>query len=217
MIKILIADDHELIRNGIKSTLKAKRDFKIAGEASNGNEAMQLLLKHKPDVLLLDISMPGLSGIEVAQEIKVQGIDVKILFLTMYDGYEYINKCLEVGASGYLVKTDAGDELVQAITTIAEGGNYYSGMVHKAVMDNHASSIGKKKMAQKINEIGLTKREKEVVKLVAEGMTSIAIAKKLFVSPRTIDTHRSNLMKKLEVKNSAELVNKIIELDLLNS
>lgn len=211
MITILIADDHDLIRNGIKSTLSGCSDFDIIGEASNGILTLELLREKSPDVLLLDISMSEMNGIEVAKIINDECIPTKVLFLTMYDGYEYINKCLEIGASGYLVKTDAGHELVEAVRKVANGGKYYSRAVHNSVMANYSSSFEKKKAG----EVGLTKREKEVVKLVAKGMTSITIGENLCVSPRTVDTHRANLMKKLEVKNSAELVNKIRELDLL--
>lgn len=217
MINVFICDDHELIRNGIKSTLKGRKDIKVVGEAGNGEQTMLLIADLEVDILLLDISMPVMNGIELIEHLVKEGSETKVLFLTMYDNYEYINKCLEAGAAGYLVKSDAGEELVNAITTITSGSTYYSNTVHKAVMDNYTTSVSKKRSGAIITDVGLTKREKEIVKLIARGMTSIQIAEKLFVSPRTVDTHRANLMKKLEVKNSPELVYRIRELNLFEA
>lgn len=215
MINVLIVDDHELIRNGIKSTLKRSDKIVVIGEADNGLKALEQIRKKEVNVVLLDISIPELNGIEVAQKIINDKKDIHIIFLTMYDSYEYINKCLELGVNGYLVKSDIGDELEEAIEKVCAGVKYYSMTVHKTIMDNYTSSISQREVDKKKNEIGLTRREKEVVKLVADGFTSNEIAKYLVVSPRTVDTHRANLMKKLDVKNSAELVSKIRELEIL--
>lgn len=217
MTSVFIADDHKLIRNGIISTLNASGDVDILGEASNGKDALAGIKKLKPDIVLLDISMPDMNGIEVMQELSSEFSSAKVLFLTMYDDYNYINKCLEVGASGYLVKSDVGEEIVEAIKTVAKGGTYFSNSVQKAVMSNYTDTLNKKKKTEEVEIIVLTKREKEVVKLVSDGFTSGQIAEKLFVSPRTIDTHRANLMKKLKVKNSVELVNKVREFSLLDT
>ncbi len=215
MIKVLIADDHELIRNGIRSTLQQKGGFEIIAEASNGVEAYDKIMDAMPDVGLLDISMPGMNGIELMEKLLKSGSKTKILFLTMYDDYEYINRCLEVGASGYLVKGDTGSEIAEAIETVSNGGSYFSKSVQNAVMQNYTNQVSKKKKESLKEDVNLTKREKEVVKLVSDGLTSIEIANQLYVSPRTIDTHRANLMKKLDVKNSVELINKVRTLDLL--
>lgn len=214
MSTIIIADDHELIRNGIKSVIGNNPNLKLLGEASNGQQAWDLTQQYNPDILLIDISMPKMNGIDVAKKIMEVDLPTKIIFLTMYDGYEYINKCLELGVSGYLVKSDVGQELIQAIDAVSEGGKFFSEKVHKAVMENYTSMAANKKSNASDLNISLTNRELEVVKLVAKGLTSSVIAEKLFVSPRTVDTHRANLMKKLKVKNSAQLVSKIQELDL---
>lgn len=211
MIKVIIADDHELIRNGIKSTLENQKEIKIIGEAKNGKEALEITEQLNPDVLVLDVSMPIKNGFEVAEQIIEKPNSPKVLFLTMYDDYEFINKCLDISGSGYLVKTDVGGELSDAIIAVYNGQKYYSNTVQKVIVHNYSMT----KSHSKKETVKLTNREKEVVNLLAKGMTSADIAESLFVSPRTIDTHRANLMRKLEVKNSVELINKLTSLNLL--
>ena len=213
MIKVFIADDHELIRNGIKATLAGSHDIEVVSEASSGVEVLENLLDIKPDLLLLDISMPELNGLQVIEKVKEMMPEIKVIFLTMYDDFEYINKCFELGGDGYIVKKDVGNELPEAIRKVASGFNFFSDSVHAAILKSHTSKTIKTRSGS--HKPNLTRREIEVVKLIAEGMTSASIAAKLFVSPRTIDTHRANLMRKLEVKNSAELINKIREFGII--
>lgn len=213
-MKILIADDHELIRNGIKANLVNKEGIELVFEADNGEDALKGIVEHKPDVAILDINMPALTGLDVLSEINQRMLGVKVVVLSMYGDYQYIDKCLELGAKGYVAKNDAGNELLEALRWVQEGKIFFSSSVQTTVLENYAKTSQKKDHQHE--EIKITNREKEVLKMVAKGLTSAQIADQLFVSPRTIDTHRANLMKKLEVRNAVELVIKARQLNLIS-
>jgi len=213
-MKIIIADDHELIRNGIKSALANQENIQLVGEAGDGLSALETILQHEPDLAILDISMPDMTGIEVLSQLAEQGTTTKIIMLTMHSDYQYVDKCLELGAKGYVAKGDAGTDMIDAIKWVTEGKIFFSSSIQTVVLENFAQNSGKKDAEEE--EVHVTKREKEVLKMVGEGLTSSQIAESLFVSPRTVDTHRANLMRKLEVKNAVELVIKARDMKLID-
>jgi len=211
--KILIADDHAMIRNGIKTMLKENKNYVVAGEATNGEEAVEKFKSLTPDLTILDISMPGLNGMEAAKEILQQKSDAKIVILSMFDDEDYINRCMEVGVMGYVIKNESVNELEYAVTSALQGKVYYSSQVQQSLFKKFTSN-NKAKRNHEPN-LRLTNREIEIIRLIAEGFTSQEMASKLFISPRTVETHRANLMKKTGVKNVVELVRKAQELELI--
>ncbi|MGM0579081.1 MAG: response regulator transcription factor [Bacteroidota bacterium] len=216
MLKILLADDHQLVRNGIKIFLESEEEFEVIGEAKNGIEAIEKTKQLKPDIVLLDISMPDKNGLEAAPEILKIPENPKIIMLSMYLDEQYINSCMEVGVQGYIHKGADKEELINGVKKVMEGVSFYSKDVRDVMVNNYISSLKKKKQQLAQPKISLTKRELEVVKLIMRGYTSNQIAEELFISNRTVDTHRANLMQKLDVKNSIELINKVTEENLLN-
>jgi len=210
--KILIADDHAMIRDGVKLLLTKDKDLKVVGEATNGNEAVQKYSELKPDLLILDISMPDINGMEAAQQILKNDSQARIIILSMFDDEDYISRCMEYGVKGYVVKNETSEELAYAVRTVLKGQSYFSSQVQNVIFKKYTTQVTKKK--QKEPEVKLTTREIEIVKLISTGLTSQQIAEKLFISPRTVETHRANLMKKVNVKNAIELVKKVEQMDL---
>lgn len=211
--KILIADDHSLIREGVKTLITRNKNITIVGEAANGNQAVELYEKLSPDLVILDISMPQKNGMEAAQEILATDENANIVMLSMYDDEDYISKCIELGVKGYVIKNESGNELEYAIQAVLNGKTYFSQQAHEVIFKKYTQRISKKKETSSL--VSVTKREIEIIKLIAEGLTSQEMANKLFISPRTVETHRSNLMKKMGVKNSIELVRKAQQAELL--
>jgi DNA-binding NarL/FixJ family response regulator len=206
--KILIADDHAMVRDGIKTLLSRNKQYVIAGEAVNGREAIEKYKALKPDLVILDISMPDLNGMEAAKEIITQHPKAKIIILSMYDDEHYISKCIEYGVKGFVIKNETANELDSAIKTVLADQNYFSPLVQKIIVKKYTSTtINRDKKEQKIK---LTTREIEIVKLISAGLTSHQMADKLFISQRTVETHRANLLKKVGATNSIELL-KILE------
>jgi DNA-binding NarL/FixJ family response regulator len=209
-LKICIVDDHALLRSGIRMSLHHYPQFEIVGEASNGEEALRLAAHFKPDLMILDISMPEPNGLEVCRELARSQPEIDIIILSMYLQEEYISKSLEYGVKGYVAKDTVTTELVRALDIVSRGGTYLSPNVNEVVIRKYQRSLG---MSQK--EFFLTQREREVLRLVASGKSSAEVSEELFISPRTVDTHRSNIMKKLKARNSVELVNKAKEMGVL--
>jgi len=211
--KILIADDHAMIRDGIKSLLKQNKEYVVMGEAVNGVEAVEKYRTMHPDLIILDISMPEMNGMEASKKILESDVDARIIMLSMHDDEEYISKCIEQGVKGFVVKDESGKELDYAIRSVLEGKNYFSNHVQQVIVNKYTHAAAKRK--QKETEVKLTTREIEIVKLISEGLTSQEMADKLFISPRTVETHRANLMKKVGVKNSIELVKRVEKMGVL--
>jgi len=203
MITILIADDHKVFREGIISILNEVEDITIIAEASDGREVLERLKEVKPNIIVMDISMGDTNGIETTQLVKASYPDINVLVLSMHSERGYIVKMLEVGASGYLLKDAGKDEMIRAIRTVAEGNTYYSQKVSSAIIEHIKSP---KKLNIKKEGVQLTKRETEILQLIAEEYSNPEIAEKLFISIRTVDTHRRNLLEKLGTKNTAGLV-----------
>jgi len=205
-IKILIADDHPLIAEGIKNTFKNNDAFNVAAVVSNGKEVLEYLKDNAVDVVLLDINMPEMDGIECAKNILKTYTTIKIAILSMHQESSIIKNLIDIGVNGYMLKTIPSDELLMAIQKIYEGKTYFNSDVTKALLSNDNSSAVNllKQKSPLFNE--LTSREKEIIKLVSQGNTNTQIGEKLFISPRTVDTHRTNVMKKLNIHNVASLI-----------
>ena len=213
-IRILLADDHPLVRSGISALLNTYRDFVIVGEAEDGEVAIEAVKKLSPDVAILDISMPKLDGIEATKTICEKYPSTKVLILTGFENKEYVYQILRSGAKGYVLKTAEKEELSTAIRTVAKGGKFFSPRVSDIIIEDLIKQeVPLTKEPQ--GDIPLTKRERQILALIAEGLSNQEIAEKLFLSPRTVDTHRTNLMRKLEIHDVATLVRYAIEHDLL--
>jgi len=211
--KILIADDHAMVRDGVKNLIQQNKDLTVIGEARSGNETLELYDKLQPDLLIMDISMPDMNGMEVSRAILAKNPNANIVILSMYDDEDYISRCLEYGVKGYVVKNESGSELDYAIKSVLQGKNYFSRQAQDVIFKKYSQNVSRKK--PKEESINLTKREIEIIKLIADGLTSQQMADRLFISPRTVETHRANLMKKMNVKNAVELVKKAHQLNLI--
>ena len=194
---IILADDHAMLREGIRKIIERIEDARISGEANDGLELLELLKKSTPNLIILDISMPNLRGLEAIREIRKTYPQVKILVLTMHKKKEFLRQALRDGADGFLLKEDAGSELIRAVQTVRKGGKYLS-----PLLTNVLTSLA----VEEENPEVLTMREREVLKLLAEGKRTIEIAAALYISPHTVRRHRSNIMEKLNIKNMADLV-----------
>jgi DNA-binding NarL/FixJ family response regulator len=208
-LKILIADDHDIIREGLKTVLQARPDWVICGEATNGREAVHLASKHRPDVAVLDFSMPELNGLEATRQIRKTLPHTEVLILTMHEAGPLAGQVLAGGARGFLVKTDARRHLIPAIEALAQHKSYLGPVVTAFLLDEFLHSPADPGAARPddLERNGrLTEREREVIQLVAEGRTSKEAAVTLGCQSRTVDTHRTNIMNKLHVHSVGELV-----------
>lgn len=215
-IRIVLADDHVLVRDGIKSLLEEQPDMEVVDEASDGKEAIKILEKNLPDLLIVDIRMPEMNGIEVVKKIHENKWDVKTLVLSMHDSEEYVIKSVQAGADGYLLKGSSKDEFLKALHKVASGGKYFSGDISAILINNFSDGQPVKKEKKQEDPFNLTKREKQILKLVLQGLSNKEIGKELDISKRTAEVHRFNLMKKLDVKNLIELTNKAREYELVS-
>lgn len=206
-IRLLLADDHPLIREGFKSLLGKNPAFEIVGEADNGQQVVDSIDSTMPDVILTDINMPVMNGLQVIEKLSQTHPQIKFIVLTMHEEREYVTKALKAGADGYLLKTSERPELENAIKTVVEGGKYFSPQITTILAESVAH--GPASLPE------LTPREKEVLQLVAHGYSTKQIADKLSISIRTVESHRINMLKKVGVANSAELIKRSIELGLL--
>lgn len=200
--KIVLADDHKVLREGLKSLLNQQQDFQVVGEADDGQEAVKLTKKLEPDIVVLDIGMPNMNGIQATKHIVDEVPDTKVLALSMHSDHQYVVKMLQAGASGYMLKDCAFEELIMAVRAITAGKFYLSKDVTGMVINNYIN------MVQAMDAVGvpaLTSRERETLQLIAEGKSTADTAKLLNVSTKTIETHRKNIMDKLDIHNIAEL------------
>ena len=209
MIRVLIVDDHALVRSGLRLLLEAEEDIQVEDEGGNADDAIRLARLHKPDVVLLDVVMPGRSGLEAAPDILDASPDSRILVLSMQDDPSYVREAFSAGASGYLLKEAADAELVAAVREVAGGGSY----VHPALGARLA--VAEAKARREAQEDPLSEREHEVLRLLALGHTNQEIAKMLYISVRTAETHRAHIMQKLRLTSRAELVRYALERGLV--
>lgn len=202
-IRLLIADDHTIVRNGVRMLLENEKDVDVIGEALDGEQAVELAEQFQPDVILMDISMPGINGMEATRQIKEKFPEIQILALTMHHSDEYFFAMLKAGASGYLLKTAETDELLNALHTVARGEAFlYPSMIKRLIQDY----ISTKQNPGDPGLPALSKRETDILHLLAEGFSNKEIAEKLVVSQSTIHTHRSRIMKKLDLHSHYDLI-----------
>lgn len=213
MIRILLVEDHSMVRAGLRALLERANDIHIVGEASNGQEAIDMTVELKPDVLVMDIMMPRLNGIQAAEQIRDMKLPVYILLLSMYSDEGLVHQALQSGVKGYVLKTSVSEELLWAIHAVARGETYLSTVISSIVVESaiHPHSV------QNDDPLHvLSPREKEILQLIAEEHTSGEIGKLLFISEKTVEKHRANLMEKLHVRNLAGLVRLAVKYGLID-
>jgi DNA-binding NarL/FixJ family response regulator len=218
-IKVILIDDHSLVRDGIRSLLEGEDDILVIDEAADGLTGIEKILHSDPDIAIIDIRMPYISGIETVQRLKEAGSRVRALILSMHDAEEYVLQSIQAGAMGYLLKDASREEFLKAIRNISKGEKYFSAEISKFVIDKYLESLSSKMNTKPARtdtpaDKLLTKRELQILNLVLKGMSNKEIADELVKSIRTIETHRFNLMKKLNAKNSADLAKKAWEYGL---
>lgn len=214
-MKILLVDDHKLIRDALKSYFEDDPEFEIVAEAGNGQEALILLRDIEVDVVMMDISMPVMDGIECTENITRDYPDVKVLALSMMNDGQFIKKMLNAGASGYILKNSGEEEIKKALRAVNNGETYFSAEVNETVMQNMLKG-GVKRNHKLVVDLPLTSREKEVLRLILKEYSNQEIAEELFISPRTVDAHKRNLLEKTGSKNTAGLVLYAIEKNLFD-
>jgi two-component system response regulator NreC len=202
-IRCVLADDHALLRQGVRRILQDEADFEVVGEASDGSEALKIIMQQRPNLVLMDIGMPGPSSFDTAQLIQKASPITKVVFLTMHEDMEYVHRALQAGAKGYLLKDTPADKLVKTLRDIHRGSKCVSPELLRS-MGQHGGQSGEEGYAP--NNENLTPREREVMRLLAEGNTVRRVAEMLRVSIKTIEAHKFNLMRKLDIHNKAQLV-----------
>lgn len=203
-IRILLVDDHTLFRQGIKNLLSSEPDLDVVGQATNGGEAVERAAELRPDVILMDIGMPGLSSFEATIQIRKNRPETKVLFLTMYDDDEYLMQSMQAGAGGYILKDSPAPQLITAVREVSQGGNHLSPRMLAHLVDDFR---GRLKVGDRVTRGStLTTREREILKVLAEGLSVKEIASDLNLSVKTVEAHKFNLMRKLDIHNKAQLV-----------
>ena len=206
-LKIMIVDDHKILRDGLRNMIEKYPNFKVVGEATDGREALKLSQSLKPDVVIMDVAMEGLNGVEATRQIVQQSPEIKIIGLSMHSNKQFILGMFKAGAYGYLLKDSDSSELIEAIKKVAQNKKYISQRISGAIVDELISPTRKE-------ETELSQREKEILQLIAEGKSSKEIADILFVSSKTVDSHRKNIMDKLELYNIPDLTKYAIKTGL---
>jgi NarL family two-component system response regulator LiaR len=210
-IRILIADDHAVVRQGLRALFRSAPDFFVVGEASNGEGISRLVEELKADVVLIDISMPRVSGIEATHLIKERNPATRVLILTMYDNEEYLHQMVRAGANGYVLKNADKKELFAAVRAVAAGKRFFSPGVSDLMIDEFVKHSKESTGSPEAKVVPLTKREIEILRYIAQGLTNKRIAEKIYLSVRTVNTHRNNLMQKLGIHETAGLVRYAIQ------
>lgn len=204
-LRILLGDDHKLVRQGIRRILEERKDWDIVGEASDGREAVKLAIELQPDIAVLDIGMPLLNGIEATRQIIRQNTGrTRVLIVSMHINEAYITRALQAGAIGYLLKDSADADLLLGVAAVAGGKSFFSPAVAKVMLDDYVRHLAAKGVEDRYDS--LSEREREIFQLVAEGHSNKEIAELLKISPTTVETHRAHILQKLDVHNTAELV-----------
>lgn len=212
-IRVLIADDHNIVREGVRMILTGQEDFEVVGEASTGREALERARALAPDVVVMDISMPDMTGIQATERIRKELPSVQVLGLTMHEEQSYVFELLKVGAAGYVLKRAAAEDLVSGVRAAHRGEAFLYPSVAKAVVQDYLQRISAKEKDEALD--GLTEREREVLTLIAEGLTNQEIAGKLYISIKTVQTHRAHIMEKLNLHDRTELVRYAIRKGLI--
>jgi DNA-binding NarL/FixJ family response regulator len=207
--QILIADDHEVVRSGLRAIIETRADWVVSGEAIDGSDAIKLAMEIKPDVAILDYSMPVMNGLEVSRRIKSHHLRTEVLILTMHESEEILTEALLAGVRGFLLKSDARSHLIAAVEALLENRPYFTSVVLEKLL--HDYLLNKKKSS----EVLLSSREQSVVQLIAEGHTNKSVAEVLNLSVKTVETHRASAMRKLNISSTAELVRYAIRTKLV--
>ena len=213
-IEIVIADDHTIVRQGLRKLLEEESYLKITGEAMDGRETVRKVSELKPDVVIMDIAMPVLNGIEAARQIKQSNTQTRIIILSMHDNNRYIRELLNIGVSGYLLKNAASGDIIKAISAAVKGDTYLSPSISSQVIEDYVC-MNRKTSQEELYDT-LTNREREVFQMVVEGYSTKKIAELLYLSPSTIKTHRSNIMEKLKMDNISKLIQYAIRLGIID-
>lgn len=213
-IRILLVDDHTIFRSGLRVLLGLYADFDIIGEAGDGQEALEAVRKLKPDIVLMDIAMPGLDGLAATRRIHDEHPQAKVILLTQHENREYITPALQSGASGYVLKRAADEELVRAVRAVSQGQTYLDPMITSVVVNDYRRRLEDSPIDDQYED--LTPREREILVLVAKGYTNREVAGLLDISHKTVDYHRTNVMRKLEVHNRTELTRYAIRRGLIS-
>lgn len=208
-LRVLIADDHVVVRQGIRGVLEEIPGLEVVGDAGDGEEALALASEVAPDVVVLDVNMPGKSGLEVARELREQGHPARVLILSMHDDPEYVLQAVRSGADGYVLKDVSPAELREAVQTVHEGKEYFAARVTQQLSVALRQEIEEERLRTRLKS--LTPREQEVLVLVAEGLTNREIGDRLDISPRTVETHRERVMSKLRIRTVAGLTRFVVE------
>ena len=215
VLKLLLADDHEIVRQGLRAMLEAQRDCVVVGEAADGRQAVAMTKELNPDIVILDIGMPSLNGLEATRQILKMRPQTKVLILTMHESDSVIREVLDAGARGYILKTDAGRDLVSAVESLRRNKTFFTSRVSQMILDGFLKGDTRPRDPES-DGIRLTPRQREIVQLLAEGKSSKEVAVALDLSVKTAETHRANIMRKLDCHSVSEVVryairNKIIE------
>ncbi len=211
MISIILVDDHVIMRDGLRNLLKEESDFEVVGEADNGRQAVKIILEKKPNIIIMDIAMQEMNGIEATRQIKKEAPNINIIALSMHSERQIVVGIFRAGASGYLLKDSTSTELVEAIRTVHSGRKYISQKISDIVLQEISNT---KKDSEEIGIEVLTNRESEILQLISEGNSTKRIAEVLFISPKTVESHRANIMEKLNIHNLPELTKYAIRVGL---
>lgn len=215
MVRILVADDHDVVRRGLREQLSAHDGWEICGEASNGREAVQMAKKLSPDVAVIDLSMPELNGLEATRQIRRELPRTEVLIFTMHETEQLIREVLSAGARGYVLKSDAGRHLTSAVEALAHRRPFFTAKVSEALLDAFLKSSAREDEGSAFRT--LTDREREIVQMLAEGESNKEIATKLSISIKTVETHRATVMRKLDISSIVELVHYAIRNQLVEA
>jgi len=216
-IKIILVDDHRIVRDGIKSLLQSEDDIEVIGEASNYSELINLLENKLPDILILDIALPDISGIEITRIMTLNYPAIRVIMLTMYTNEDFIFNSLKAGAKGYLPKNTTKKELIKAIKAVYNSEDYFSDEISNLILKSYIKKAKNSEQETEDPSKVLTRREEEILKLAAQGNSNREIAERLFISTRTVESHKNHIMNKLELKTNVDLIkfaikNKIIDI-----
>ena len=203
-LRILVADDHTLVRQGLRKILESQPGWVVVGEAGDGRDAVQQTMDLQPDVVIMDIAMPRLNGVEAVQQIERRNPSARVLVLSMYSDEAYVTRAVRAGAAGYLLKDSADVDLIQAVSAVSEGKSFFSPAVARVLLDEYVRQLAERGIADRFDT--LSEREREVFQLIAEGHSNKEVATMLHISPTTVETHRAHIMEKLDLHSTADIV-----------
>ena len=215
-IPIVIVDDHPLFREGLKTIIRRNRHYDVVGEAGSGKEGLEMALRAKPDLMMIDLSLPDMNGIQLTRQLRAELPETSIIIVTMHAKVDYIAEAFQAGATGYVIKESAAEGLLKGIETVLKGDYFLDSAVSSQVVQTLMKLPGKETKITDAHYASLTAREQEILRFLAEGMSAKEIADKLCISPKTVENHRSNIMNKLDLHSTLELVRYAAKLGLID-